>query len=105
MTTGKGHVLRKWRYPLEKQEYEEVGDGTVRVTCDDGRSGLFTVNGRYLEGDLTQASLHMLVWTGGPRLPDECTFRWTEVPIDINRPSGWPEHLEKVLHYQMGKRS
>jgi len=99
-----GETLRTWRYPHMKQTYYEVGDGTVRVVCDDGRQGLFNLDGRYIEGDLTQANLHMLVWTGGPRLPKDCTFRWNEVPMDIERPSGWPEHLEKTLHYQLGTR-
>jgi len=89
--------LRRWRHPVRKQTYEEMGDGTCRVVCDDGREGLFDNNGRYLSGTLTQASREMIVWVTGPRMPPGCNFRWSEVPIDINRASGWPEDLEEVL--------
>ena len=94
--------LRRWRYPLKKQLFEEVGDGTVRVTCDDGRIGLFKADGTYISGDLTQASRQMLVWLTAPRLPEECDYRWNQVPVDLDRPSGWPERLEKTLAYQLG---
>lgn len=99
-----GH-LRKWRYPFKKEFYEEVGDGTVKVTRDDGRSGIFTLDGRCISGDLTQANIGMLVWTGSPHLPEECDWCWKEVPIDTSRPSGWPEKLEKTLSYQLGRRN
>jgi len=97
--------LRKWRYPHMKETYEEVGDGTVRVTRDDGRSGIFSLDGKHLSGDLTHANIGMLLWTGSPHLPDECDYSWKEVPCDPERPSGWPEQLEKTLHYQLGRRS
>ncbi len=97
-----GVRLRRWRYPLRKQLYEEQADGTCKVTSDDGRVGVFKVDGTYLSGDLTQASLHMLVWVAGPRLPDECDFRWTQVPVDISRPSGWPEPQEEILRHTLG---
>jgi hypothetical protein len=39
----------------------------------------------------------MLNWTGGPTVPPECNFRWSTVPTDPSRPSGWPEPLERTL--------
>jgi hypothetical protein len=95
--------LRKYYYVALKQTYEELGeDGKVRVTTEDGRSGIFHYSGKYLEGELTQANIHMLMWCAGPTIPDECNYRWHEVPVDINRPSGWPENLEKALAHQIG---
>ena len=95
--------LRKYYHVLGKHTFEEIGDGLVRVTDEEGRSGVFRWTGEYVEGELTQCSLHMLIWTGGPNLPKELNYRWPEVPADINRPSGWPEHLEKLLPHQIGR--
>jgi hypothetical protein len=89
-------VLRRWRHPSMKQDFQQLEDGTVRVTGDDGRSGIFQVDGRYISGDLTQASKHMLVWTGQPELPQLYNYRWTLVPVDIDRPSGWPEEFDEA---------
>lgn len=90
--------LRKHYHVLGKQTFEEVGDGIVRVTDLEGRWGLFRWTGEYIEGELTQCSQQMLRWVGGPNIPKECNYRWTEVPADINRESGWPEHLEKYIY-------
>jgi hypothetical protein len=99
---GDKPALRKYRYASFKQTFELQSDGSVVVTCDDGRTGRFHPDGRYIEGELTQANLHMLTWTGGPAQKPECRYRWGETPIDINRPSGWPEELEKTLSYHLG---
>ena len=93
-----GRPWRKYRYIPAKQTFEELPDGRVRVTADDGRWGIFRWNGPWIEGELTQANVHMLVWCGGPDTPAEFHYRWTDVPIDINRPSGWPEEYEKFRH-------
>ena len=90
-----GRPFRKHRYGPMKQTFEEIPDGRVRVTADDGRWGIFHWNGPWIEGDLTQANVHMLVWTGGPDTPPEFRYRWSEVPVDPSRPSGWPEMYER----------
>jgi len=97
-------VLRRWRYALRKQTFEEIGDGTCRVTCDDGREGLFDSEGRYLSGNLTQVSREMVHWVTGPRMPPGCNFRWSQVPVDIERSSGWPEYLEDTMRFHLGNR-
>jgi hypothetical protein len=93
---GQNRPLRRWRHPGTKEYYQQLADGTVEVTRDDGRSGIFHVDGRYISGDLTQVSKHMLVWTGQPELPDAFNYRWTMVPVDIERPSGWPEEQDAI---------
>lgn len=95
--------LRRWRFPAKKQTFQEMPDGTVQVTADDGRVGLFQSNGKYISGDLTQASKQMIVWCSDPRLPPACDHRWNILPVDVSRPSGWPEDLEKVLEFQLGE--
>ena len=97
MTRPDGRPWRKYRYVAMKQTFEELPGGRVRVTCDDGRSGVFRWDGPWLEGDLTQANLHMLAWCGGTDLPRECGYRYGEVPVDLDRPSGWPSELEDIL--------
>ena len=96
--------LRKYYYVLRKQTFEELPDGNVKVTDKDGRSGIFTWEGKLLEGDLTTVNRHMLAWAGGPTVPKICNYRWNELRIDADRPSGWPEDLEKMLPYQVDKR-
>ena len=94
--------LRKYYYVAFKETYEELPDGKVKVTDKDGQWGIFHWNGPWIEGELTDCNLHMLVWTGGPSIPKECNYRWPEVPADINRASGWPAHREKTLAHQLG---
>jgi hypothetical protein len=94
---------RKYYDVAGKQTFEEIGDGLVRVTSAAGRSGVFRWTGEWVEGDLTECNLHMLSWTGGPTFPKALNYRWTQVPTDINRPSGWPEEYEKLLPHQLGR--
>jgi hypothetical protein len=82
---------------------EEVGDGLVKVTDESGRWGIFRWDGPWVEGEVTQCNLHMLIWCGGPRLPKEMNYRWPEVPADTTRPSGWPENIEKHVKHQLGE--
>lgn len=90
-------TLRKYFMRVNGQTYEELGEGLVRVSDPDGRSGLFRSDGRWVEGDLRQANIHMLIYTGGPVIPQEFNYRWPEVPVDTARPSGWPEVHERHL--------
>ena len=92
-----GRPWRKYRHVAMKQTFEELPGGRVRVTADDGRWGVFDWRGPWIEGELTQANIHMLAWCGGVDLPPECRYRYGETPVDIDRPSGWPEPLEKLL--------
>jgi len=97
MTSPNERPMRKYRYVGRKQTFEELPGGRVRVTTDDGKSGVFDWRGPWIEGDLTQANIHMLCWTGGPEFPDELRYRYHVLPVDIDQPSGWPEDIAKVL--------
>ena len=59
--------MRRKQHPLSGAIYEDAGDGRVRVSRN-GLTGLFHVEGRYIEGEITQADLEMLVWVGGREL-------------------------------------
>jgi hypothetical protein len=50
--------------------YEEVGSGLVRVTTE-SQTGVYRCTGEWVEGDLLEPALHMLVWVGAPNLPVE----------------------------------
>lgn len=97
MSSDNKRKLRKYYYVARKQTFEEVAGGLVRVTDAEGRWGLFEWGGKYLEGELTQASAHMLVWCGGPMQSDEFRYYWIETPIDVTRKSGWPEEYEALV--------
>jgi hypothetical protein len=63
--------MLKLRHAMSGTLYEDLGDGRVRVTRKDGQTGVFHADGQWIEGDVTQADLHMLVWVGGRKLPRE----------------------------------
>lgn len=60
--------MRRKRHPLSGALYEDLGGGLVRVEKN-GATGVFRADGHWVEGDLTWADLHMLVWVGGRDLP------------------------------------
>jgi len=62
--------MRKKRHPLSGALYEDLGNGLVRVAKGND-VGIFHSDGRWVEGDLTFADLHMLVWVGGRELPPD----------------------------------
>jgi hypothetical protein len=103
MNRPDGRPWRKYVHQATGLEYEEIPDGRVRVVDRDGRSGIFRSDGRYIEGEITQANQHMLVWCGGQDIPSEFRYQWVEVPIDPERPSGWPESIEKSLNLMLNK--
>jgi len=53
------------RHPFTKALYERSDDGTIVVT-DGDRRGVFTGQGRWLEGDLREADPHLCGWVSGP---------------------------------------
>jgi hypothetical protein len=55
------------RHPFTHALYELDADGAIRVTLD-GRAGLFTVEGRWISGELREADPQLCGWVGGPRL-------------------------------------
>lgn len=55
------------RHPFSKALYEQDGNGNVRVTHQ-GKVGLFTPDGRWLEGDLFEADPQLCGWIGGPKV-------------------------------------
>ncbi len=55
------------RHPFTDALYEPVGDGTVMVTLHD-RTGRFTSEGRWLDGELREADPHLCGWVAGRRV-------------------------------------
>ena len=73
--------LRKEQHPFNGTSYEAVGDGVVRVTKDGSeRYGLFTWQGKWIEGDIKQADTNMLRYVGGPDLPQDHDLFWNLAP-------------------------
>ena len=72
--------MRKKRHPLSGAIYEDIGNGLVRVDKGD-QYGIFEAGGPWVEGDLTFADLHMLVWVGGRELPPELNVNQRRMPI------------------------
>lgn len=73
--------MRREPHPITGVVYEEIGDGLVRVEDKErGKYGIFKWDGTWIEGDLTHADHHMLIYIGGPDLPPGKDIFWTLLP-------------------------
>jgi hypothetical protein len=59
--------MRSRRDDITGMLYEEIGEGLIRVT-NGARTGTFRAMGEWVEGDQTEADLHMLEWVGGQNI-------------------------------------
>ncbi|HVA78710.1 MAG TPA: hypothetical protein VNF27_12475 [Candidatus Binataceae bacterium] len=60
--------MRAIRHPLSGAIYDLQPAGTVRVEKD-GKTGLFSADGKYISGDIYSADPHLCGWIGGRDLP------------------------------------
>ncbi len=61
--------MARLKHPITGALYRALGDGTVEVDSN-GRKGVFRHDGVHLSGELRMADTHMLLWLGGPQMPD-----------------------------------
>ena len=54
-------------HPFTRALYEQDGNGRILVTLD-GRTGLFTTSGRYLDGEIKECDPQLCGWVGGPQV-------------------------------------
>lgn len=79
--------MRKEPHPFSGAIYEEVEGNKVRITDEKrGKTGLFTWNGTWLEGNMTYADPHMLYLVGAPDLPPGKDIFWTVLPPHESSP-------------------
>ena len=62
------------KHPRSGATYTLRSDGKVDVE-NNGVTGVFTRDGRYVSGDIRQADPHFILWIAGPQLPAEATVR------------------------------
>jgi len=82
-------------HPISGAVYEAIGDGLVRVEDKaKGKSGVFRWDGTWIEGELTYADPHMLIYVGGPDLPPG-----RDIPYPLMPPleKDIPEFLESPI--------
>lgn len=79
--------MRREYHPISGMLYEEVDGGRVRVSKG-SKFGLFEWTGRYLEGEITQADIHLLSFVGGPDVPPQFNFSHRELPEADSRKEG-----------------
>ncbi len=79
------------QHPLNGFVYERISDDSsdVRVTAPDGRTGVFDIQARHKEGDLTEVNPHLVNWVGGPQLPQMDFDKLIREKIK-NAPTGEP---------------
>jgi phenylpropionate dioxygenase-like ring-hydroxylating dioxygenase large terminal subunit len=63
-----GRHFARWRHPMSGFIYEREGEGLARVIDHDDNVSIFTEDGVWVSGPLTQADPHMCKWVGGPML-------------------------------------
>jgi len=56
------------KHPFTRALYEKDGHGNVKVTATDGRLGIFSAEGKHLDGELFEADPQLCGWIGGPKL-------------------------------------
>lgn len=59
--------MRGLIHPFSRALYELTEDGHVKVSHD-GRSGIFTVSGRYVSGEIRDCDPQVCGWVGGPQI-------------------------------------
>jgi hypothetical protein len=69
--------MRREPHPLSGTMYEHLGDGRIKVQKEGSNAfGIFTWQGEWLEGEVTQADPQMLLYIGGPDLPRDHEVMW-----------------------------
>src|SRR5579863_10283464 len=102
--------MRREPHPLSGTIYEQLADGTVKVQKSNSDSyGVFSWQGEWLEGDVTQADPMMLLYIGGPDLPETHEVFWMnagsgiyadpEVPVDYTPGTHMAEMPRMVAGY------
>ena len=75
------NVMRREPHPLTGTNYEAIGDGKVKVQKEGSNAyGIFTWQGEWLEGEVTQADPLMLLYIAGPDLPQDHEVMWMSAP-------------------------
>jgi hypothetical protein len=64
-------TFSKFRHPLNGHLYERKKSGFVEITDQKGGVSVFTDQGEWVEGPLTQADPHLCLWIGGEQLPGD----------------------------------
>lgn len=93
--------LRCEPHPITGALFQALGDGLVRV--DDkakGKSGVFRFDGTWIEGELTYADHHLLMYVGGPDLPPGRDVSWVLMPA---LEEDFPAYLARMQAAQEGR--
>jgi len=91
-----GRHFARWRHPMNGHVYERAGEGLVNVTDLDGHCSVFTDDGVWVEGPMTQADPHLCKWIGGPLLAG-----MADVPLMLANP---PEGVVNVRAWVADQR-
>ena len=75
------HPRRSEPHPINGSLYTAIGDGLVRVEDKaKGKYGVFKWDGTWIDGDLTYADPHLLIFVGGPDLPESHDIPYPMMP-------------------------
>ena len=54
-------------HPFSKALYEQDGAGHIKVSFE-GRSGVFNIDGSFIEGEIRECDPQLCGWVGGPQI-------------------------------------
>jgi hypothetical protein len=64
---GGGLTMLGLVHPFSRALYEQDGNGNVRVSVG-AKSGVFTIRGVWIEGEIFEADPQLCGWVGGPKV-------------------------------------
>lgn len=63
------NTMRTIKHPLSGALYDLTPTGHIQVSKQ-GRTGVFTSHGVWVEGEIRQADPHLCLWIAGKQLPN-----------------------------------
>lgn len=72
-------AFQSFIHPLSKHLYKRLEENRVEVSLPSGKSGIFDMEGNYIEGELKSADTHMCNWVGGKIAPAD-----EDMPMDFS---------------------
>lgn len=91
--------MRREPHPLTGTMYELLENGTVKVQKSGSNDyGIFTWEGEWLEGEVRQADLMMLLYIGGPDLPHTHEVLWLKAGSGIYADPDQPVEYSPGMH-------
>lgn len=82
-----GKAFKSMKHLLSGHTYRRIEENLVEVSTPDGKTGRFTADAEYIEGDLKSADIQVCSWVGGKICPGEEDMSAGE--FDLSSPNAY----------------